>query len=108
MTPILSTFRTNEPFLSEQLEQAHRGELQLPDFQRGWVWDDHRIRALIASISLSYSIGDRHHCLDMAACLDPEVDRTDAVVSVPADRVARTNFNGDIKLDLATREEAAE
>jgi hypothetical protein len=57
MTPILSTFRTNEPFLSELLEQAHRGELQLPDFQRGWVWDDHRIRALIASISLSYPIG---------------------------------------------------
>jgi hypothetical protein len=43
---------------------------------------------------------DRHYYLDMVACLDPEVDRTDAVVSVPADRVVRTN----IKRDLSTRE----
>jgi hypothetical protein len=31
--------------------------LQLPDFQRGWVWDDDHIRSLLASVSLSYPIG---------------------------------------------------
>lgn len=31
--------------------------MQLPDFQRGWVWDDNRIRALIASVSLGYPVG---------------------------------------------------
>ncbi len=43
--------------LSQLLEQAGSGALQLPDFQRGWVWDDHHIRSLLASISLSYPIG---------------------------------------------------
>ncbi|MDA1191198.1 MAG: DUF262 domain-containing protein [Candidatus Poribacteria bacterium] len=33
------------------------GKIQLPDFQRDWVWDDLHIRSLIASISLSYPIG---------------------------------------------------
>lgn len=30
---------------------------QLPDFQRGWVWNDERIRELLNSISQSYPIG---------------------------------------------------
>jgi hypothetical protein len=33
------------------------GQIQLPDFQRGWVWDDAHIRSLIASLSQSYPIG---------------------------------------------------
>ena len=32
-------------------------DLQLPDFQRGWVWDDYRIRSLISSISNSFPVG---------------------------------------------------
>ena len=36
---------------------AADGSSQLPDFQRGWVWDDDRIRSLLASISLGYPIG---------------------------------------------------
>ena len=36
---------------------ADKGQIQLPDFQRGWVWNDGHIRALIASVSLSYPIG---------------------------------------------------
>ena len=43
--------------LAQLLDEAARGELQLPDFQRGWVWDDDHIRSLLASISLSYPIG---------------------------------------------------
>jgi len=31
--------------------------IQLPDFQRGWVWDDNRIKAIIASVSLGYPVG---------------------------------------------------
>jgi hypothetical protein len=33
------------------------GKIQLPDFQRGWVWEDERIRALMASVSRSFPIG---------------------------------------------------
>ena len=50
-------FSSNELPLAELLGQAEKGELQLPDFQRGWVWDDDHIRSLLASISLSYPIG---------------------------------------------------
>ena len=50
-------FSSDELPLAQLLDQAARGDLQLPDFQRGWVWDDDHIRSLLASISLSYPIG---------------------------------------------------
>ena len=50
-------FSSNELPLAQLLGQAARGDLQLPDFQRGWVWDDDHIQSLLASISLSYPIG---------------------------------------------------
>lgn len=46
----------NEP-ISDILKSIDDGKIQLPDFQRGWVWEDDRIRALIASISNGYPIG---------------------------------------------------
>ncbi len=57
MPAITSTFRSNEPSLSEVLRKIHEGVIQLPDFQRGWVWDEDHIRSLLASISLSYPVG---------------------------------------------------
>ena len=167
MPPIGSTFRTAEPLLHEVLEQIHRGAIQLPDFQRGWVWDDDHIRALIASVSLSYPIGavmlletgsdtvrfkprlvegaalhdpphpdrlildgqqrltslylalqsgkpiptrtekgqeiERVYYLDMTHCLDPEADRLDAIVSLPPDRIVRSDFARKVDLDVSTR-----
>ncbi|WP_206184302.1 DUF262 domain-containing protein [Sporolactobacillus sp. THM19-2] len=50
-------FRSNDIPMSEILVAINKGLNQLPDFQRGWVWDDDRIRALIASISNSYPVG---------------------------------------------------
>jgi hypothetical protein len=50
-------FASDEIPLSQILDQAACGELQLPDFQRGWVWDDDHIVSLLASISLSFPIG---------------------------------------------------
>jgi uncharacterized protein with ParB-like and HNH nuclease domain len=57
MPAITSTFRSNEPSLSEVLGKIHEGVIQLPDFQRGCVWDEDHIRSLLASISLSYPVG---------------------------------------------------
>ena len=51
------TFSIDNVPLGQLLQQAARGELQLPDFQRGWVWDDDHIVSLLASISLSFPIG---------------------------------------------------
>src|SRR5580704_11077224 len=52
-----STFKTNPFALRELLQDCHRGVLQLPDFQRSWVWDEDRIKSLIASISRAFPVG---------------------------------------------------
>ena len=39
------------------MDNINAEKIQLPDFQRGWVWDDNRIRALIASITCSFPVG---------------------------------------------------
>lgn len=168
MPAISSTFRSGEPALQGLLEDIHLGKIQLPDFQRPWVWDDDHIRDLIASISLWYPIGavmllesggesvrfrprlvegvtlshpvvperlildgqqrltslylalrsgkvvpthtakgeeiERVYFLDIAACLDPDGDRLEAVVSLPGDRVRRSDFNRRVDLDVSTGE----
>jgi len=172
MANIGSTFRTNEPDLTSLMEQIHGGEIQLPDFQREWVWDDDHIRSLIASISLSYPIGsvmlleaggtgarfkprtvqgtptnggkkpeflildgqqrmtslylalrsgkavptrtekgqdiERVYYLDIAKCLDPEIDREDAVLSLPANRMRLIDFNRVVELDVSSPEKEFE
>jgi hypothetical protein len=52
-----STFQTNPYDLHKLLDDCHRGILQLPDFQRSWVWDEDRIKSLIASISRAFPVG---------------------------------------------------
>jgi hypothetical protein len=39
------------------LHDISEGKIQLPDFQRGWVWDDDHVKSLLASVSMSYPIG---------------------------------------------------
>ena len=52
-----SSFKSNDVDIKKILEDIEGGSSQLPDFQRGWVWDDNRIKSLIASISNSYPVG---------------------------------------------------
>ncbi|MGP9724767.1 GmrSD restriction endonuclease domain-containing protein [Corynebacterium sp. AOP40-9SA-29] len=52
-----TSFEASAVKLSELLGNAEKGQLQLPDFQRGWVWDEERIRALIASVSRGFPVG---------------------------------------------------
>jgi hypothetical protein len=52
-----STFKTNPFELNKLLDDCQRGVLQLPDFQRSWVWDEDRIKSLIASISRAFPVG---------------------------------------------------
>ena len=170
MTATGSMFSTSEPLLSELLSEVRKGNYQLPDFQRGWVWEDERITKLIASVSLSYPIGaamlletggnaakfkprpiegvelpkpvlpgklildgqqrltslfaalmsgkpvptcteknkdkriERVYYLDMVACLDPEADRADAVLSLPPIRILTSDFGRVVELDVSTTE----
>ncbi len=52
-----TTFKTNPVSLESLLRQCGDGEIQLPDFQRSWVWAEDRILSLIASISSAFPIG---------------------------------------------------
>src|SRR5215470_13602557 len=52
-----STFQTNPFDLDKLLEACALGTLQLPDFQRSWVWDEDRIKSLIASVSRAFPVG---------------------------------------------------
>ena len=163
-----ATFQTNPNSLQEFLRACHAGKIQLPDFQRSWVWDEDRIKSLIASISRAFPVGAlmtlktggpvnfkprpiegapdgikpeqaesllldgqqrmtsmyqvafrgevvrtmtskykpirRWFYLDIRKCLDPSIERDEAIVSVPEDRVVRSDFNRNIELDLSTPE----
>jgi len=53
----ITTFDSTKESLLDLLQSIRAGKTQLPDFQRGWVWDDAHVRSLLASISLSFPIG---------------------------------------------------
>jgi hypothetical protein len=167
-----STFKTNPYDLHELLKNCDRGVLQLPDFQRSWVWDEDRITSLIASVSRAFPIGalmtletggdvdfkprpvegapkeaaeakphsllldgqqrmtslyqvtlrgrvvdtitakkkrvKRWFYIDIKKALDVAVDREDAIVPIPADKIVATDFGRDITLDLRTAEKEFE
>lgn len=140
----------------------------MPDFQRSWVWDEDRIKSLIASISRAFPVGalmsldtggpvefkprpiegapaeakstaprsllldgqqrmtslyqvtlrgkvvetvtpkkkkvKRWFYIDISKALDEAVNREDAVIGVPEDRIERTDFGREIVRDLSTPE----
>lgn len=49
--------QTNDRQITDLMKAIDEGRAQLPDFQRGWVWDDGRIKALIASITSNFPVG---------------------------------------------------
>ena len=50
-------FDTTKEDLKDILRKAHEGRLQLPDFQRDYVWGDEDVRSLIASIAKGFPVG---------------------------------------------------
>jgi hypothetical protein len=161
-----STFQTNPSDLHKLLVDCHCGTLQLPDFQRSWVWDEERIRSLIASVSRAFPVGalmsldaggpvsfkprpvegapiqanqtspqallldgqqrmtslyqvtirgavvetvtpknkkvKRWFYIDIRKALDSTIDREEAIISVPEDRMVRADFGREVILDLST------
>ena len=161
-----ATFQTNPIDLIRLLDDCHKGVIQLPDFQRSWVWDEDRIKSLIASISRAFPVGaimsldtggpvnfkprpiegapaDALHAvpqsllldgqqrmtslyqvtvrgkvvetvtpknkrvlrwfyLDIAKAIDPTVDREEAVIGMPEDRIERVYFGREKGLNLSS------
>ena len=160
-------FTTNPVLLTKLFDDVEAGKIQLPDFQRGWVWDDDRIIGLLASISRGFPVGaimtlssgdhirlktrpvegvselsvdapdaflldgqqrltslyqalrhpgpvdtndsrrqkvKRRYYVDMQAALDPTVDREDAIISVPENRIVTEDFGRITVRDLSTSE----
>jgi hypothetical protein len=53
----MSTFDSTKRLLKDVLADIVKGKIQLPDFQRGWIWDDEHIRSLMISIARSFPVG---------------------------------------------------
>src|SRR5271166_2578419 len=53
----MSTFDSTEIALPQILDEIVAGKVQLPDFQRGWVWDDEHVRSLLVSVARSFPVG---------------------------------------------------
>lgn len=50
-------FDTTKKDLKDILKGVDEGKLQLPDFQRDYVWNDEDVRSLIASIAKGFPVG---------------------------------------------------
>lgn len=53
----MSQFDSTKRSLEDVLKDVSIGKIQLPDFQRGWVWDDSHVRGLLVSIARSFPVG---------------------------------------------------
>jgi Protein of unknown function DUF262 len=53
----MSSFDSTKIALPDIIKDITLGKIQLPDFQRGWVWDDGHVRSLLVSIARSFPVG---------------------------------------------------
>ena len=53
----MTTFDSTKRSLPDLLKDIINGKIQLPDFQRGWVWDDEHVKGLLVSIARSFPVG---------------------------------------------------
>ena len=53
----MTTFDSTKLPLKDLLKDIVNGKIQLPDFQRGWVWDDEHVRSLLVSLGRSFPVG---------------------------------------------------
>ncbi len=158
--------------LGEYLTWTRSGEIQLPDFQRGYKWEDERIRQLLVTVLRGHPLGavmllktgntqvrfkpraiegvdltagteakfllldgqqrltsltqalsgdgavatkdsrgkllDRRYLVHMDTALSDSNRVDEALISIPADGVVRTNFGKDVVLDLSDHDKQRE
>ena len=165
-------FQTPLYELSEYLQWTTSGRIQLPDFQRGYKWEDERIRSLLVTILRGHPLGvvmllktgsdqvrfkpkpleganvpagtepelllldgqqrltsltqaltadgivhtldsrgkliERKYYVDIAMALEGDDRIDEAIKSLPADGMVRSDFGRHIDLDVSTREKEHE
>jgi len=52
-----TTFESTNQSLQDLPKEIDSGKIQLPDFQRGWIWDDNHVKSLLATVYVAYPIG---------------------------------------------------
>ena len=55
--PISIAPTSNDTEITQLMADVGNGKIQLPDFQRGWTWDDDRIRGILSSLTQGYPMG---------------------------------------------------
>ena len=55
--PINIAPTSNDTEITQLMADVGNGKIQLPDFQRGWTWDDDRIRGILSSLTQGYPMG---------------------------------------------------
>lgn len=53
----MTTFDSTQISLMDLLAEIQAGQVQLPDFQRSWIWNDDQIRDLLGSLCQGFPIG---------------------------------------------------
>ncbi|MGQ7847333.1 GmrSD restriction endonuclease domain-containing protein [Granulosicoccus sp. 3-233] len=71
----MSTFESTTRSLTELLREIGAGVIQLPEFQRGWIWDDDQIQDLLVSIAGRFPIGT----VTLLECADQGLFKTRAL-----------------------------
>lgn len=66
--------KTNDRPLTDLMKAVDSGAAQLPDFQRGWVWDNERIKALILSVIRSFPVGALDSDIDFCGTKNGNID----------------------------------
>ncbi|MEX5220208.1 MAG: DUF262 domain-containing protein [Nitrospira sp.] len=93
----MSNFDSTKLSLSKILDNIVEGKIQLPDFQRGWIWDDEHIRSLMVSLARSFPIGSIM-LLEAGGDARFQIRPVEGLNGVPAEKVERLILDGQQRL----------
>ena len=98
----MTTFDSTKSALSKLLEQVSEGKIQLPDFQRGWIWDDTHIRSLLVSIARSFPIGSIM-LLETGGTVKFQIRPVEGITPSSSEKIERLILDGQQRLTSLTQ-----
>ncbi|MDD3207803.1 MAG: DUF262 domain-containing protein, partial [Bacilli bacterium] len=98
----MTTFDSTKSALSKLLEHVSEGKIQLPDFQRGWIWDDAHIRSLLVSIARSFPIGSIM-LLETGGSAKFQIRPVEGITPSTTDKIEKLILDGQQRLTSLTQ-----